>query len=215
MGALNTYLSQVRLLTHDPNDQMWSAQVKTDYINLARRRVAGDSYCLRQLDTGLILTANVEKYPINSTVSATFRGRVVAVIGIDLYWGNTRYPLFYASWSAFSRQMRFWQSMRQRPTVFTRQGALNVYVGYTPDQNYTSDWDLAVYPLDLASDSDPEELVEPYIDIVQWWAAHLCMFNKQAFGEADAFEAKYRREINNAGAQFQRFVTQPFNILQS
>lgn len=214
MGALNTYLTQVRRLTHDPNDQMWSATEKTDYINQARRRVAADTYCLRQLNTGVNLVAGTEKYVINSTVSAGFQGRVVAVVGIDLYWGQTRYPLYYAPWSMFSLNLRFWTQMQQRPSVFTRQGALSVYIGNTPDQAYVTDWDLAINPNDLVSDSTPDELVVPYTDIVQWWAAHLCMFDKQSFGEADAFEQKYTKERANAGTNFQKFVNQPLVFQQ-
>lgn len=212
MGQLSTYLTQVRQLLHDANGQMWPDAELTGYINLARRRVASDTYCLRQLDPGINLVTGTERYVINSTVHGTFQGRVVAIIGIDLYWGNTRYPLFYAPWTTFSSNMRCWTAMLQRPTVFTRQGALSVYVGYTPDQNYLTDWDLAVTPLDLVSDSSAEELVPPFVDIVQWWAAHLAKFKQQALGEAEIFETKYKKEVFAAQRAFQTFVSNPINF---
>lgn len=212
MGQLSTYLTQVRQLLHDPNGQMWPDAELTGYINLARRRVAQDTYCLRQLDTGITLTAGQERYVVNSIVSPTFQGRVCGVIGIDLYWGNTRYPMWYAPWTRFSMQMRFWTQMRQRPTVFTRQGALTVYVGYTPDQNYVTDWDLAVTPLDLVNDSTVEELVPPFVDIVQWWGAHLAKYKEQAMGEAEIFETKYKKELLNANRSFQLFVSNPMPL---
>lgn len=214
MGQLSTYITQVRQLLHDANGQMWPDAELTGYINLARRRVAQDTYCLRQLDTGLTLTTGQERYVVNSIVSAGFQGRVCAVIGIDLYWGNTRYPMWYAPWTKFSLQMRFWTQMRQRPTVFTRQGALTVYVGYTPDQDYVTDWDLAVTPMDLVNDSTVEELVPPFVDIVQWWAAHLAKFKEQALGEAEIFETKYKKEVLNANRSFQLFVSNPLPAYQ-
>ena len=212
MGQLSTYLTQVRQLLHDANGQMWPDAELTGYINLARRRVAQDTYCLRQLDTGVTLTTGQERYPINATVDATFQGRVVAVIGIDLYWGNTRYPLYYSPWTKFSLNMRFWTTMTQRPTVFTRQGALTVYVGYAPDQNYVTDWDIAITPMDLVSDATVEELVPPYVDIVQWWAAHLAKYKEQALGEAEIFETKYKKEVLNAQRSFQLFVSNPMDF---
>lgn len=214
MGQLSTYLTQVRQLLHDPNGQMWPDSELTGYINLARRRVARDTYCLRQLDTGVTLVTGQERYVIDSTVSATYQGRVVAIIGIDLYWGNTRYPLWYAPWTVFSRNMRMWTQMQQRPTVFTRQGALTVYVGYTPDQNYVTDWDIAIVPMDLVNDSTVEELVPPFVDIVQWWAAHLAKFKEQAMGEAEIFQTKYKQEVLNAQRSFQLFVNNPLNLEQ-
>lgn len=214
MGQLSTYLTQVRQLLHDPNGQMWPDSELTGYINLARRRVARDTYCLRQLDTGVTLVTGQERYVIDSTVSATYQGRVVAIIGIDLYWGNTRYPLWYAPWTVFSRNMRMWTQMLQRPTVFTRQGALTVYVGYTPDQNYVTDWDIAIVPMDLVNDSTVEELVPPFVDIVQWWTAHLAKFKEQAMGEAEIFQTKYKQEVLNAQRSFQLFVSNPLNLEQ-
>lgn len=212
MALLSTYITQVRQLLHDANGQMWPDAELTGYINAARRRVAQDTYCLRQLDTGIALVTGTERYVVNSTVSASFQNRVCAIIGIDLYWGNTRYPLWYAPWSTFTRNMRFWTAMRQRPTVFTRQGALTVYVGYSPDQDYVTDWDLAVVPADLISDSSIDELVPPFIDLVQWWAAHLAKFKEQALGEAEIFETKYKKEALNAQRSFQLFVNNPVNF---
>jgi hypothetical protein len=212
LGQLTTYLTQVRRLLHDPNAQNFSDAELTDYINAARRRVASDTYCLRQLDPGINILQGVESYPINSTVHSQFQGRVVGVIGIDLYWGNTRYPMFYAPWTAFSRNMRFYSQMQTRPTVFTRQGALTIYVGYTPDQNYVTDWDIAIYPNPLVNDSSTEELVVPYLDVVQFWAAHLAKYKEQAMGESDIFETKYKKELARAARSFQLFVSNPVNF---
>lgn len=212
MGQLSTYITQVRALLHDPNGQMFSDGELTSYINQARRQVAQDTYSLRQLDTSIVLLAQQEKYVIDQTVHAPFVGRVINVIGIDVYWGNTRFPMFYAPWTWFSLQMRFWTQMLQRPTVFTRQGAATIYVGYTPDQSYITDWDIAIYPLDLVNDGSLEELSVPYLDPVQYWAARLAKFKQQALGEVDIFTGEYQRQVRNANVGFQKFVSNPLRI---
>lgn len=67
MGALNTYILQVRRLLHDATGQFYTDSDLTDYINEARSVVAMDSGCVRQLNV-LSISPQRETYALNGTL---------------------------------------------------------------------------------------------------------------------------------------------------
>lgn len=207
MGQYSNYLTQVRLLLHDPNGNGWSNQTLTSYINEARRRIAKDTYCLRDLFTGFQLTQGVERYQTAAVVTPlpSWAGGVVSVVNIDLYYGNSRYPLSYKPWRQFSLMLRYWQNLQQLPVAWSRLGSNVFYVGPIPDQVYTVDLDVAYSPSDLVSDSQAEVLPLNYTDMVQWWAARLAKTNEQSLGEMKFFEQQYVAQLAVETAGFNRF----------
>lgn len=209
MGQYSTYLSQVRSLLHDPQGNGWGDATLVNYINEARRRVAKDTYCLRDLTTGVVLTAGTERYAIATFLPPATQGLVVGIPGINLYYGSTRYPLRYFPWTVFNVRLRYWQNLQQLPVAFTRLGAATVYIGPIPDQNYVTDWDLALAPSPLTSDAQTEPIPVNYIDAVPWWAARLAKTNMQSFGEAQFFEAEYWKQLGVETTAFQRFDYDP------
>jgi hypothetical protein len=209
VGQYSTYLTQTRQLLHDPQGNAWSDTTLASFINEARRRVAKDTYCLRDLYTSLTLTAGTERYTINTFVPPAIQGLVAAVIGIDLYYGNSRYPLTYMAWREFSLKLRYWQNLQQLPVAWSRLGNASFYVGPIPDQGYTVDLDLAVVPQPLTSDAQSEVIPINYTDAVPWWAARLAKTNEQALGEAQFFEKEYFAQLGIETAAFQRFSYAP------
>ena len=210
MGQYSTYLSQTRQLLHDTGSNAWSDTTLVGYINEGRRRVAKDTYCLRDLAAGLVLTAGVERYVPSSFVTLPSYARAVAgVCGIDIYYGNSRYPLTYLPWRQFSLKLRYWQNLQQIPVAWSYIGTNAVYVGCIPDQGYTTDWDCAFIPIDLTSDSQTEVLPAVYQDAVQFWAARCAKINEQTMGESQFFEKQYWAEIGLDSAAFQRFQYAP------
>ena len=197
--VLSTYITQVQRLLHDPNAQYWSTAELTDYINEARNRLCKDTRCLRQQATGLTLTQGQEQYPlatIQAALPASLTGyTVVDIMGINIYWGNTRIKLAYLPWTRFDVQFRYWQTMQSRPVCFSRQGVTNVFVGPVPDQNYVSDWDLSLIPPPLTSDATPEPILPPYDSSVKYYAAYLAKFREQAMGEAELFKKMYLENV--------------------
>ena len=197
--VLSTYITQVQRLLHDTNAQYWSTAELTDYINEARNRLCKDTRLLRQLATNITLTAGQEQYPV-STIQAALPSyltgyTIVDIMGITIYWGNTRIKLGYLPWSRFDAQFRYWQTMQSRPVCYSRQGIVNVYVGPIPDQNYVSDWDVSLIPPPLTSDSTPEPIVEPWTGAVKYYAAYLAKFREQAMGEANLFKQMYEQHV--------------------
>lgn len=211
MGQYSNYLTQVRLLLHDSSGNGWSNATLTSYINEARRRIAKDTYCLRDLFTGFTLTQGVERYVPAAVVSPlpSYAGAVASIVSIDLYYGNSRYPLTYMPWRMFSLKLRYWQNLQQLPVAWSKVGSNVFYVGPIPDQGYTIDLDVAYTPVDLTSDAQAEVLPVNYTDLVQWWAARLAKTNEQSLGEMKFFESQYLGQLGIETAGFDRFQYAP------
>jgi hypothetical protein len=190
---------------------LWSDAQLTDYINDGRNRVCQDTKCLRQI-TSVTLTAGVEQYTIATLAdSLGLAPFIVDVMGIDLYWGSTRYSLSYAPWTTFNANLRYWQNLQQRPIAFTRAGALSVYFGPIPDQAYLTDWNVSINPNTLVTDSTPEQIPVPFTEPVQYWAAYQAKFYEQAMGEANLFENEYKKRVlMNQRSFMTRVIPDPY-----
>jgi hypothetical protein len=209
--VLSTYITQVQRLLHDPNAQFWSVSELTDYINEARNRVAQDTKCLRQLitnaSTGITLVAGQELYQNATFIPPAFQPYLFSIQSIHLYWGNTRWPLFFFSFTDFNARMRAWNNLQQRPLAWCRMGALAFYVGPIPDQNYAIDIDMSIVPNALTSDATPEQLPVPFQEPVKYYAAHLAKFREQAMGEAAVFENQYKTRLRASAVAFNSNMT--------
>lgn len=202
LQAVTTYLYELRNLLHDPNGQMWPDNELLSYINQARRRVCQDTKCLRTIIPSITITQGQELYAIN-TILPTVAGYVIDIMNIYLYWGNSRYPLQYMAFSDFSAQLRQWQLLQQVPVAYTRMGATQIYFGPNPDQNYVTDWDVALNPPDLISDQSTEVIPPPFTEPVKFWAAYLAKFKEQALGETQIFKREYVMQMLMASRAFQ------------
>lgn len=192
--TLQTYIGQCQNFLHDPNANMYPITELIGYINLARNRIAQDSKCLRQLATSVPLIAGTELYQVQATLALAtppMTQTVVDILGITLYWGTERVKMQYRSFTEFDATIRMWQTYQQRPVIFTRMGALAVYVGPVPDQAYVTDWDVAILPVALVSTTDVEVIPPPFQDPVPFYACYLAKFKEQALGEAKLFFNEY------------------------
>ena len=211
--ALNAYITQVQQLLHDLSASFWTTTQLTNYINLARNRVAQDSKCLRQLITGIPLQQGVESYAI-ATIQASYAPTIaiIDVMGIDVYQAsNTRWSLDYMPWTQFNAVYRSNVSTQSTPECYTRMGALQVYFGAIPDQAYLTDWCVAINPAPLTSDATPEPIPPPFQDCVQFFAAYMAKFQEQAMGEAAIFEKEYLKWAVRASRSFMtRVIPQPY-----
>lgn len=205
---LGGYITDTRRLLHDATGQYWSDAELTDYINQGRNRVAQDTKCLRKLATGVTLTANVENYPVSALPDGS---RVVDIMGVSVYWGNTRIKLQYKPWTQFDAEFRYWQNMQSRPIAYSRLGSLEVYVGPKPDQNYQSDWDIAYTPVALVSNNTVEEIPDLFTSPVKFFAAYLAKFKEQSYGESEMFKQRYNENVMQiARAYMTRVIPDPY-----
>jgi hypothetical protein len=198
VGALDTYTTYTRRLLTDPNSQYWGTQEITDDINQSRNRVCADTKCLRQLVTGITLTAAQELYPISATVStgtpANLGAYVVEVISVTIYWGNLRVKCQNRSFTEQDAKLRIFQNYQTRPGSLAMMGGNNVYLNPVPDQAYTSDWDVVIIPAPLTSSASIEVIPPVWQPIVPFYAAYLAKHSEQSLEEADIFYKRYLTE---------------------
>lgn len=215
MGALNTYITQVQRLLHDPNAQFWPTSELTDYINEARNRVAQDSKCLRQLVTNaanptFTLVAGTESYN-PATFVPNVGSLVIDVMGITIYWGNTRQKLQYFAFTEFDALYRYWNQLQSIPAAFTRMSPAQFLIGPVPDQNYALDIEVAVNPTPLVSDSTVDQIPIPFQEPVQYWAAYKAKFKEQSLGECTIFENQYKKILLMCARSYMtRLIQNPY-----
>lgn len=193
MSTLEDYLTDTRQLLHDSNDQFWSDAELTAYINKARRRVCQDTKCFRQYLTGITLAYAQEAYTVQ-TIDPVVGPYIIDVMNINAYLQNSRYPLIYYALTEFNARLRYWTNLQQQPVAYTRVGATTILVGPIPNQNYNSDWDVAVNPVDLVNDTDVETIPAPFTEPVMFWAAYLAKYKEQSMTEAQLFKSEYRSQ---------------------
>jgi hypothetical protein len=152
MPTLNEYITETRRLLHDVNGNFWTDQELTDYINDARGHTVQDSGCRRILQT-YTLTVGDETIDYSDLTQGN---NTIDILNINLYWGDSRWPMYYMAWTDFNAQLRFWQNYNGRPIGFSIYGAKTIYIGPKPDQAYEIELDTVVLPSALVTGSQPD-----------------------------------------------------------
>lgn len=206
MGALDTYNARTRRLLSDGKKQFWSDQELHEHINDARIRIAGDTKCLRQLVTNIMLPPGQEVYNIVATINSGLPPNlglnVIEVIGVTIYWGTMRVKCQNRPFTEQDAKLRMFQHYVTRPGSLAMMGANTVYLNPVPDHPYNSDWDVVLVPTPLGTSSDLEVLPVVYQRLVPWFAAHLAKYTEQSLSESDIFYTKYGRELVAANWAF-------------
>lgn len=147
---------------------------------------------MRQLDT-ISLTQGQETYVLSAIASKGTSA--VDTLNITVIWGQTRIPMRWATWTQFNAYFRTWVSNQSRPAVFSNFGvgpSTTFYVQPVPDQTYSAEIDYFYVPEALVDGTSVDELVYPYNDAVQFFAAYRAKFKTQSYGEADLFMQQYK-----------------------
>jgi hypothetical protein len=198
--SLNVYITQVQRLLHDSSQNFWSTSEITDYLNAARNKVASVTGCIRYLDTGVSLSANVEQYPFSGFTHA---GQTIDVLGITVIWGNERIALRWMPWTEFTAFLRPWVQFQQVPFVWSKYGDTTVFVGPKPDQTYATEIDTIEAPNTLIDNTTVEQLIYPRTDPVPYYAAYLAKYKEQSYGEANIFLADFWRKVREGATSMQ------------
>lgn len=204
MTTLQDYVTQVRRLLHDANANFWTNTDLIAYINTARNQLVRDTGCKRELQNFATVTYQ-ETYDFSDLPNGDL---TLDVMNINLYWGNSRWPLNYLPWSQFNAQLRYWENYYNRPIAFSMYGPRKIYLGPIPDQVYQLEIDTVVQPTDLVSLSETEvDIVQPYQQPVPFFAAHLAKYYEQSYGESEIFKGEYYKLVQNVlSTSFQRRI---------
>lgn len=135
----------------------------------------------------------------SSPLSPSSGNTVLDILNINLYWGNTRVPMDYLSWSDFNARLRFWQNYIGRPLAFSIYGQGQIYLGPVPDQIYQVEIDCIVLPnqLVLSSANTTDSITDPYNTCVQFYAAYLAKYYEQSYGESEIYKQEYTKHVQS------------------
>jgi hypothetical protein len=110
--TLSGYITETRRLLHDVNANFWTDAELTDYINDGRNHLVQDTGCNRVLQSHTAPTG-IETINFSDLPQGV---NTIDVLTINLYWGNSRVPLYYMAWSNFNAQLRFLAKLQWTPS---------------------------------------------------------------------------------------------------
>jgi hypothetical protein len=132
-----------------------------------------------------------------ATASAVLFNNAFNVISITNVWNNQRYMLRFRAFTLFQAYMRPQSTYTGRPMIWTvHEQTGYVLIQPTPDQAYVSEWDVLCLPMPLANLTDNDvQVVPPWNDAVQYYAAMLCLMKLQNFEQADFYRKIYSDRV--------------------
>lgn len=209
MPTLDNYITETRRLLHDVNGNFWTTAELTDYINDARGHTVQDSGCRRVLQT-YTLTVGVETINFADLDEGS---NTIDILNINLYWGDSRWPMYYMAWTDFNAQLRFWQNYNGRPIGFSMYGPKTIYIGPKPDQAYEIELDTVVLPDPLVTGSEEDtQIPSPFFEAVAFYAAHKAKYQEQSYGESEIFKQEYTKQVIGAlNSTFTRRIPSPYS----
>jgi hypothetical protein len=134
------------------------------------------------------------------------------ILNINVFWGNSRYPLSYLPWTQFNAQLRYWQNYIGRPAAFSIFGQNQIYISPVPDQSYVMELDTVILPTDLTNNSDVDQIIDPYTVPVAFYAAYKAKYKEQSYGEAEIFKQEYINQARSVlNTVFTRRIPDPYS----
>ena len=194
--TLSDYLTQLRNILHDPNDQYWSQALKTLYITEAIQQRDIDTGGRRLLGT-FTLTASQAVYTFTelSVAFASATGNIFDIVSVTLLYNGYRFMLEEQTYSELVTRpgYRAYVNTAQIPAAWSRYGDQAIYIAPAPPIAYDIEIDATIYstPTALAALTDADAVQFPYTYPVHLYAAFLCKQNEREWDEADAFKARY------------------------
>ena len=140
------------------------------------------------------------------------------ILNVTVNWGNSYITLGYTYFSEFQAKARYWRNQSGQPALWSKGPPKNstggsdyIYIFMIPQTTFTAEADCIVLPDQLVDDTTVEQLIYPYTDLVQYYAAHLAKFKQQQFSEAEAFLRMYENMLKQyTASRYQRRVPNPY-----
>ena len=195
MPTLNDYITETRRLLHDVNGNFWTTAELTDYINDARGHTVQDTGCRRVLQT-YTTTIGVETIAFSALPEGN---NTIDCLNINLYWGDSRWPMYYMAWTDFNAQLRFWQNYNGQPIAFSMYGPKTIFIGPKPNEAYYLEIDTVVLPDPLVTGAEPDlQIPSPFQEAVAYYAASKAKYQEQSYGESEIFKQEYTKQVLGA-----------------
>lgn len=222
---LETYITQTQRLLQNPAPAtgLYSRSLVVDYINVARKQLAGEAACIRVI--GTIDTVDGQRAYSFEDIDLGSATGVAGVFNVrrinygvgdgqsfvtprpwewfDQYCLNNPVPINNDPQSSGGRYPQVWSQYGQgggAPTGGSAQSG-TFYVDPIPDGAYTLYCDCACYPAALADDADPEAIPFIFTDAVPFFAAWYCLLSNQTQArraDAEAYYGYYQTFLERA-----------------
>jgi hypothetical protein len=134
---------------------------------------------------------------VGAAAIAVMFNDVFNIISISALWGNQRYMLKFRGFTLFQAYMRSQLFFTQRPLIWTiHEQTGNVLIQPPPDQPYVTEWDTLCLPQPLVATTDRDsQILPPWNDAVQYYAAMLCLAKLQNFGQSEYMLKLYSARV--------------------
>lgn len=222
---LTTYITQTQRLLQNPAPAtgLYSAASLTDYINIARKQLAGEAQCIRVIGTIPTIAGQRAYSFANITLGAA--SGVAGVFNVrrinygvadgqayvtprpwewfDQYCLNNPTPIDNDPNSLGNRYPRIWSQYGQgggQPTGGSAQSG-TFYIDPIPDDVYTLYCDCTCYPSTLVDDSTAEAIPFIFTDAVPFFAAWYALLSNQTQArrvDAEAYYGYYQTFLERA-----------------
>lgn len=219
---LNTYITQTQRLLQNPAPAtgLYSPTAVTDYINIARKQLAGESECIRVI--GTIPTVNAQRSYSFASINLGSPAGVDGVFNVrrinfatgdgqqyvtprawewfDQYCMNNPVPLSGDPGSRFPKRWSQYGQGGGAPSGGSAQSG-SFYVDPIPDDVYTLYCDCVCYPTTLLDDTTPEAIPFIFTDAVPFFAAWYALLSNQTQArraDAEAYYSYYQEFLARA-----------------
>ena len=222
---LNAYITQVQQLLNNPNatSALYSTTNLTNFINMARGQLAGETECIRVLGS-LALSSSQQVYPFSSITLSSVSG-IAGVFNVrGISWAASSTPT-YLTPRPFPYFMAYYlnnSGISNGPPMEYSQYAQgeggSLYFNPTPDASYTVYPDCVCVPIALVDDTTVEAIPYPYTDAVQYFAAYLAYTSAQRSQDAATMFQLYKlfagraRQMSNGEVFPEQYAQSPAAI---
>ncbi|SRR5712692_676765 len=148
-----------------------------------------------------------------SGVAGFIHASTIDMVTLSRYaLGNaSRDPLIYWPWGKFNARARYLTNYVGTPQMWSTYSNNSVFVAPKLDQTYAFDFDTIRLPPDIVDATTLEVIPEPFIESIGFYAAYLLKMKEQSWGEADAFQQQYVKQISAAiNSSYTRRLVQPY-----
>jgi hypothetical protein len=224
--VLDEYVTRTQRLLQNPAPAtgLYSTALVTDYVNIARKQLAGEAQCIRRIGTlATVIGQREYSFATISIGNPTVTGiagafnvrRLNYVVGdgeqyvtprpwewFDQYCLNNPVPID-PSGTPGAHPPTSWAQYGQgsaAPSGGSGQSG-SFYLDPIPDDIYTLRGDCACYPVTLADDNTVEAIPYPFTDAVPFFAAYYCLLSSQTQArraDAEAYYSYYQTFLDRA-----------------
>jgi hypothetical protein len=190
---LNQYIRRVQRLIRDVRQQVINPGDIIDYINEARRQVAGEGQCIRVLGTFNTVVGIRQTAFSAFTLEGT--GGSQGPLAVRTGWLQGTSWLHPETWEDYSLY-DFNNPLTgppQRWAQFGEGAAGFVFLAPIPNAVYPLTFDCACYPIDLVTDTTIEAIPLLWTDAVPYYATYLALLSMESGGASEQSDKMFQR----------------------